>query len=65
VSEAVIEQVRGAYTVSTDPSRLDLAAVRRYLAAAYWSPGLPRDVLTRAVAGSLCFGVRPANTVLH
>jgi GNAT superfamily N-acetyltransferase len=57
VVEAVIEQVRGEYVVSTDSTRLDLAAVHRYLAASYWSPGLPLDVLTRAVAGSLCFGL--------
>jgi GNAT superfamily N-acetyltransferase len=55
--EGVIEQVRGEYAVSTDPTRLDLAAVHRYLAASYWSPGLPMDVLTRAVAGSICFGL--------
>jgi len=57
VVDAVIEQVRDEYTVSTDPARLDLAAVHRYLAASYWSPGLPMDVLARAVAGSLCFGL--------
>jgi GNAT superfamily N-acetyltransferase len=55
--EAIIEQVRGEYAVSTDTRRLDLAAVHAYLTASYWSPGLPLDVLTRAVAGSLCFGL--------
>jgi ribosomal protein S18 acetylase RimI-like enzyme len=55
--EAVFERVRGEFAVSTDAARLDLAAVRAYLAASYWSPGLPIDVLRRAVAGSLCFGL--------
>ena len=55
--EAYIEQVRGDYSVSTDPSRLDLAAIHAYLAASYWSPGLPLDVLQRAISGSLCFGL--------
>jgi GNAT superfamily N-acetyltransferase len=57
VVERVIEQVRGEYAVSTDPARLDLVAIHHYLAASYWSPGLPMDVLARAVAGSLCFGL--------
>jgi GNAT superfamily N-acetyltransferase len=57
VVEAAPEQVRGDYAVSTDPDRLDLVAIHRYLATSYWSPGLPREVLARAVAGSLCFGL--------
>jgi GNAT superfamily N-acetyltransferase len=51
------EHVRGDYTVSPDPARLDLAAIHRYLASSYWSPGLPLDILRRAVEGSLCFGL--------
>jgi GNAT superfamily N-acetyltransferase len=57
VDDPVIEAERGDYVVSTDRGRLDLAAVHRFLSASYWAPGLPLDVLTRAVAGSLCFGV--------
>jgi GNAT superfamily N-acetyltransferase len=57
VVEAIIEHVQGEYAMSTDPTRLDLVSVHRYLSASYWSPGLPMDVLTRAVAGSLCFGL--------
>jgi GNAT superfamily N-acetyltransferase len=57
VDDPVVEVVRGGYTVSTDKARLDLPAVHGFLAASYWSPGLPWDVLVRAVAGSLCFGL--------
>jgi GNAT superfamily N-acetyltransferase len=45
------------YTVSTDPSRLQLAAIHAYLTRSYWSPGVPRQVVARAIANSLCFGV--------
>ncbi len=46
------------YTVSTDQSRLDRDALYRYLSGeAYWSKGIPRDVLERAHANSLCFGL--------
>jgi len=57
VADAVMERERGEYVVSSEPGRLDLVAVHRYLASSYWSPGLPMDVLKRSVAGSLCFGV--------
>jgi GNAT superfamily N-acetyltransferase len=57
VDDPVIEMKRDGYTISTDRRRLDLAGMHRFLASSYWSPGLPFDVLTRAVAGSLCFGL--------
>jgi GNAT superfamily N-acetyltransferase len=57
MDDPLIEAEREGYLVSTDRSRLDLAAVHRFLSTSYWSPGLPREVLTRAVAGSLCFGL--------
>jgi len=48
---------RGPYELSTDPARLDLDAVHAYLTRSYWSPGIPRDVVDRAAANSLCFGI--------
>jgi ribosomal protein S18 acetylase RimI-like enzyme len=57
VEDPVIDAERNGYRVSTDRGRLDLAAVHRFLSTSYWSPGLPLEVLTRAVAGSLCFGL--------
>jgi GNAT superfamily N-acetyltransferase len=51
------EQRHGEYCVSSDPDRLDLAAVHDYLSKSYWSPGIPIDVLQRAMAGSICFGL--------
>lgn len=44
-------------TVSTDASLLDLDTLHRWLSTdAYWAIGRPRDVVERAVAGSLNFG---------
>jgi GNAT superfamily N-acetyltransferase len=57
VAEVIFERARGDYAVSNDTARLDLAAVHAFLSASYWSPGLQMDVLRRAVAGSLCFGL--------
>ena len=42
--------------VSTDPARLDVDAVHAFLSRSYWSPDIPRAVLERALANSLCFG---------
>jgi len=45
------------YEVSTDPDRLDIDRIHRFLSTAYWSPGIPRDVVQRAIANSLPFGL--------
>jgi GNAT superfamily N-acetyltransferase len=42
---------------SFDPVRLDVDLVHRFLSTeAYWSRGVPRTVVERAIAGSLCIG---------
>lgn len=42
--------------ISTDPADVDLDVVHGYLSRhSYWSPGIPRAVVARAVANSLCF----------
>jgi GNAT superfamily N-acetyltransferase len=45
------------YTLSDDPARLDLDVIHGFLSQSYWSPGIPRETLARALANSLCFGV--------
>jgi GNAT superfamily N-acetyltransferase len=53
-----LEQQRGDYLISTDPSRLDLAAIHGYLSGeSYWAQGRPLDVMARALEHSLCFGL--------
>ena len=48
---------RGRYTISTDPGRLDVEAIHSYLSRSYWAEGIPRDLVARSLAGSLCFGL--------
>jgi GNAT superfamily N-acetyltransferase len=49
------------YEISTDPARLDLDRIHRFLSTqAYWSPGVAREVVERSIAGSLPFGVYSA-----
>lgn len=45
------------YTISTDPQRIDLDAVHSFLSRAYWSPGVPRETVEKALANSLCFAL--------
>jgi len=44
-------------TLTDDKSRMDLDVIHGYLCNAYWSVGVPRDIVQTAIANSLCFGV--------
>lgn len=47
----------GTLSVNTDKDQLDVELIHRFLATeAYWSRGIPRTTVERAIAGSLCFG---------
>ncbi len=49
---------RGEFVVSTDPSRLDLPAIQRWLSEeSYWARGIPLDVVRRGIEHSLSFGL--------
>ncbi len=48
---------RDGYLLSDERERLDVEAVWGYLRTAYWSENVPRDVVERAIAGSLCVGL--------
>ena len=53
---------RGEFEISTDPARVDMATVHEFLSnQAYWSPGVPLDVMRRAVEGSIVFGLYHGN----
>jgi len=51
------EIVRGEYVISTDRSRIDVAAVHAFLSRSYWAPGIPEDTVRRGIAGAICFGI--------
>ncbi|MEV4330129.1 GNAT family N-acetyltransferase [Streptomyces sp. NPDC049597] len=51
------ETMHGAYTISTDPARLDEDRIHRWLSTeAYWALGRSREKQDRAIAGSVNFG---------
>jgi GNAT superfamily N-acetyltransferase len=43
--------------IDTDRDRLDVTAIHAFLSGSYWARGIPVDVVRRAIAGSLCFGL--------
>jgi GNAT superfamily N-acetyltransferase len=52
-----MEWTHDGYAISTDRDRIDRAAVHAFLTEAYWSVGVPREVVDRSIDGSLCFGL--------
>ncbi len=43
--------------ISNDPSLLDVDVIHGFLRTCYWSPGIARERVERAIAHSLCWGV--------
>ena len=53
--------VRGEFEISTDPARIDLAAVHAFLTNSYWAAGIPLETVERSIRNSLCFGIYQRN----
>lgn len=51
------EWTRGEFTLSTDPSRIDLEVAHGFLTGSYWAEGIPRDVVRRSIEHALSFGL--------
>ena len=50
-------RARDGYELDDDRDRLDVEGIWAYLRTAYWSENVPRDVVARAIEGSLCLGL--------
>lgn len=50
-------ETHGDYALSDDPESIDVDAVHAFLTQAYWSQGIGRDLVARAIDASLCYGV--------
>lgn len=48
---------RGAYTISTERSRLDVDVIHGFLSSSYWAAGIPRATVERSLEHALSFGV--------
>ena len=52
-----LEWQRDGYTVSTDPTRLDMSFTIDYLAETYWGKGTAKATIRKSMANALCFGL--------
>ena len=57
----IIETHKDNYTISTDPSRLDVDAITDMLTHAYWAQGRTRERIEKSIANSLVFGTYKGN----
>jgi len=57
----ILEAHRDHFTISTDPTRLNVDAIADLLDRAYWAKGRTRDVIARYLQHSLTFGVYADN----
>ncbi len=54
--------IKGEFRIGTDPVELDLAVIYRYLSTeSYWAQDIPVEVVEKAIANSLCFGLYKNN----
>lgn len=53
----IYEPHRDSFTISTDPSRLDMSVVYDFLSRSYWAKTRPREYTDAAFANSLVFGI--------
>src|SRR5438105_9885885 len=54
----IYTETRDGLLLSTDPELLDVNVIHRFIAEeSYWAPGVPREVVERAITHSLCFAV--------
>ena len=51
------ERKRESFRLTTDVAAMDVDAVHAYLVRSYWAEGIPKTLLEKAIAGSLCFGL--------
>jgi GNAT superfamily N-acetyltransferase len=47
----------GGYEISTDPARVDVDTVERFLGASYWASRRSRSEIERSIETSIVFGV--------
>lgn len=54
---AALTRTRGRFEITTAADRIDVGAVHAYLSRSYWAEGISREVVEKAIAGSVCFSL--------
>ena len=54
----VYEVSNGLYKITTDNSKLDVNLIHQFLCEeSYWAKGIPKNIVEKSIANSLCFGL--------
>ncbi len=56
-STTQVTERRGHLCLSTDPGLLDLDVIHGFLTECYWAKGISREIVSRSIENSLCFGI--------
>lgn len=48
---------KGQYSITTDQQRLDIDAIHAFLSRSFWAEAIPKELVRKSIANSLCFGV--------
>ena len=51
------QATRGQYSITTDHDKLDIDAIHAYLSRSFWAEGIPKEMVAKSIANSLCFGL--------
>ena len=54
---SAFERSQDTFRITTDVAAMDLGAIHAYLTRSYWSEGISKELVAKAMAGSLCFGL--------
>ncbi|MSP14084.1 MAG: N-acetyltransferase [Chloroflexi bacterium] len=52
-----VEYTQDGFSISTDPSKLQLDVIHEFLKITYWSKNIPLVVVQKAINHSLCYGI--------
>ena len=56
------EAIRDNYLISTNNEKLDVDVIYNYLSKeSYWAQNIPRSIVEKSIANSICFGVYDKN----
>lgn len=59
----IIEETFGQFTISTDPTKLDITAIHQFLSEdSGWSTSIPLETVKQSIEHSLNFGLYDGNT---
>ena len=64
MNDLPIELRKGEFVISTDRARMPPPVVLRLLHDTHWGGGMTLEVLERAIANSVCFGLFERNTLV-